>query len=82
MSLVGPRPLPAEQVSANLELLGPRHEVRAGVTGWWQVRGRANLDANEAIRMDHFYIENWSPALDLYILLRTVGVVLTGKGAH
>jgi lipopolysaccharide/colanic/teichoic acid biosynthesis glycosyltransferase len=82
MSLVGPRPLPAEQVSANLELLGPRHEVRAGVTGWWQIQGRANLDAEEAIRMDHFYIENWSPALDVYILLRTIGVVLKGSGAR
>ena len=69
MSLVGPRPLPAEQVSANIELLGPRHEVRAGITGWWQINGRADLDSEEAVRMDHFYIENWSPALDLYILL-------------
>ncbi len=82
MSLVGPRPLPAEQVSANLELLGPRHEVRAGVTGWWQIRGRANLDSEEAIRMDHFYIENWSPALDVYILLKTIGVVLRRSGAR
>jgi exopolysaccharide biosynthesis polyprenyl glycosylphosphotransferase len=82
MSLVGPRPLPAEQVAANLELLGPRLEVRAGVTGWWQVQGRNDVDAEEAARMDLFYIENWSPALDLYILLRTVGVLLGRKGAY
>ena len=82
MSLVGPRPLPAEQVSANIELLGPRHEVRAGITGWWQINGRANLDSEEAVRLDHFYIENWSPALDLYILFRTVGVLFTRKGAY
>jgi len=82
MSLVGPRPLPAEQVSANIELLGPRHEVRAGITGWWQINGRADLDSEEAVRMDHFYIENWSPALDLYILLRTVGALFTRKGAY
>jgi len=82
MSLVGPRPLPAEQVSANLELLGPRHEVRAGITGWWQIHGRADLDPVEAVRLDHFYIENWSPALDLYILLRTVGALFTRKGAY
>ncbi len=82
MSLVGPRPLPAEQVSANIELLGPRHEVRAGITGWWQIQGRSDLDPEDAIRMDHFYIENWSPALDVYILLRTVGALFTRKGAY
>lgn len=82
MSLVGPRPLPAEQVSANIELLGPRHEVRSGITGWWQIQGRSDIeDHDEAIRMDHFYIENWSPALDAYILLRTVGALFTRKGA-
>jgi exopolysaccharide biosynthesis polyprenyl glycosylphosphotransferase len=82
MSLVGPRPLPAEQVSANLELLGPRHEVRSGITGWWQIQGRSDVDHEEAIRMDHFYIENWSPALDAYILLRTAGTLLSRKGAY
>ena len=82
MSLVGPRPLPSEQVSANIELLGPRHEVRSGITGWWQIQGRSDPGAQEAIRMDHFYIENWSPALDAYILLRTVGALFTRKGAY
>jgi lipopolysaccharide/colanic/teichoic acid biosynthesis glycosyltransferase len=82
MSLVGPRPLPSEQVSANIELLGPRHEVRSGITGWWQIQGRSDVDPEEAIRMDHFYIENWSPALDAYILLRTVGALFTRKGAY
>jgi exopolysaccharide biosynthesis polyprenyl glycosylphosphotransferase len=82
MSLVGPRPLPAEQVEANPELLGPRHEVRSGITGWWQIHGRADLDVDEAIVMDHFYIENWSPGLDVYILFRTVGALLTRKGAY
>jgi exopolysaccharide biosynthesis polyprenyl glycosylphosphotransferase len=82
MSLVGPRPLPAEQVSANIELLGPRHEVRAGITGWWQIQGRSDLDPEDAIRMDHFYIENWSPALDVYILMRTVAALFTRKGAY
>jgi exopolysaccharide biosynthesis polyprenyl glycosylphosphotransferase len=83
MSLVGPRPLPAEQVSANIELLGPRHEVRSGITGWWQIMGRSDIEDHEdAIRLDHFYIENWSPVLDAYILLRTVGALLTRKGAY
>jgi exopolysaccharide biosynthesis polyprenyl glycosylphosphotransferase len=82
MSLVGPRPLPIEQVRANLELLAARHEVRAGLTGWWQVKGRADLDTPEALRMDAFYVENWSLWLDLEILLRTVAVVLRGEGAR
>ena len=82
MSVVGPRALAAEQVDANIELLGPRHEVRAGITGWWQIHGRSDVDPEDAVRMDQFYIENWSPALDAYILLRTVGVVLKRKGAY
>ncbi len=82
MSLVGPRPLPIEQVRANHALLAARHEVRAGLTGWWQVQGRADLDTPEALRMDAFYIENWSLWLDLEILLRTVVVVLRGEGAR
>jgi lipopolysaccharide/colanic/teichoic acid biosynthesis glycosyltransferase len=82
MSLVGPRPLPAEQVSANIELLGPRHEVRSGITGWWQIQGRSDVDHEEAIRLDHFYIENWSPVLDGYILLRTAGALFMHKGAY
>jgi exopolysaccharide biosynthesis polyprenyl glycosylphosphotransferase len=82
MSLVGPRPLTAEQVWANPEMLGPRHDVRTGLTGWWQVNGRSDVSAEEAIKQDLFYIENWSLLLDLYVLLRTVGVVLGRKGAR
>jgi exopolysaccharide biosynthesis polyprenyl glycosylphosphotransferase len=82
MSLVGPRPLPADQVAANLELLGPRHEVPAGVTGWWQIQGRSQIeDPAEAVRMDLFYIENWSLALDLYVIFKTFGAVLVKRGA-
>jgi exopolysaccharide biosynthesis polyprenyl glycosylphosphotransferase len=82
MSLIGPRPLPADQVAANLELLSPRHEVPAGVTGWWQINGRSGVTPEEAIHLDQFYIENWSLSLDLYILLKTFGAVLGQKGAH
>ncbi len=81
MSLVGPRPLPAEQVAANAELLGPRHEVPAGMTGWWQINGRSEVTPEEALQLDQFYIENWSLTLDLYILLKTFGVVLRRQGA-
>jgi exopolysaccharide biosynthesis polyprenyl glycosylphosphotransferase len=82
MSLVGPRPLPLEQVTANLDLLQPRHEVRAGLTGWWQVSGRSEVDSEEALKMDLFYIENWSLSLDVYVLLKTVGAVLARRGAY
>lgn len=82
MSLVGPRPLPAEQVAANLQLLEPRHEVRAGLTGWWQINGRSDIAPEEAVQMDLFYIENWSLTFDLYILLKTLGAVLVRRGAY
>ena len=82
MSLVGPRPLPAEQVAANRELLGPRLEVPAGMTGWWQINGRSEVTPEEALHLDQFYIENWSLTLDLYILLKTFGVVLRRQGAY
>jgi lipopolysaccharide/colanic/teichoic acid biosynthesis glycosyltransferase len=82
MSLVGPRPLTLEQVEANRELMSTRHEVRTGITGWWQVNGRNDVTADEALAMDEFYVENWSLWLDLKILLRTVGVVLASRGAY
>jgi exopolysaccharide biosynthesis polyprenyl glycosylphosphotransferase len=82
MSLVGPRPLPTEQVATNLQLLGPRHEVPAGMTGWWQINGRSDVVPEEAVRLDTFYIENWSLTFDLYILLKTLSTVLERKGAY
>lgn len=82
MSLVGPRPLPVDQVAANLELLGARHEVPSGITGWWQIQGRSDVGAHDAVRMDLFYIENWSLSLDLFILLKTAGAVLARRGAY
>jgi exopolysaccharide biosynthesis polyprenyl glycosylphosphotransferase len=82
MSLVGPRPLPTEQVAANLELLGPRHEVPAGMTGWWQINGRSDVAPTQAVRLDAFYIENWSLTFDLYIVLKTMSTVFERKGAY
>jgi exopolysaccharide biosynthesis polyprenyl glycosylphosphotransferase len=82
MSIVGPRPLPADQVAANPDVLGPRQVVPAGVTGWWQINGRSRVTAEEALRLDLFYIENWSPTLDVYILLKTFGAVLRRQGAY
>jgi exopolysaccharide biosynthesis polyprenyl glycosylphosphotransferase len=82
MSLIGPRPLPTEQVAANLELLGPRHEVPAGMTGWWQINGRSDVAPEQAVRLDAFYIENWSLAFDLYITLKTLSTIVERRGAY
>ncbi|HEX2240527.1 MAG TPA: sugar transferase [Actinomycetota bacterium] len=81
MSLVGPRPLPEDQIAANPDLLAPRLEVPAGVTGWWQVNGRSEVSAEDAVRMDLFYIENWSLSLDLYILAKTFAALVMRRGA-
>jgi exopolysaccharide biosynthesis polyprenyl glycosylphosphotransferase len=82
MSLVGPRPLPTEQVAANLQLLGPRHEVPAGMTGWWQINGRSDVAPTQAVRLDAFYIENWSLTFDFYIVLKTMSTVFERRGAY
>jgi exopolysaccharide biosynthesis polyprenyl glycosylphosphotransferase len=82
MSIVGPRPLPADQVAANSELLSPRHVVPAGVTGWWQTNGRSRVTPQEALRLDLFYVENWSLALDMYVVLKTFGAVVGRQGAY
>jgi lipopolysaccharide/colanic/teichoic acid biosynthesis glycosyltransferase len=82
MSLVGPRPLPTEQVTANLQLLGPRHEVPAGMTGWWQINGRSDVTPAQAVRLDAFYIENWSLSFDFYIILKTMATVVERRGAY
>jgi exopolysaccharide biosynthesis polyprenyl glycosylphosphotransferase len=82
MSIVGPRPLPVDQVAANADLLTPRQAVPAGVTGWWQINGRSGVTPEEALRLDLFYVENWSPTLDLYIMLKTFGAVAGRQGAH
>jgi lipopolysaccharide/colanic/teichoic acid biosynthesis glycosyltransferase len=82
MSIVGPRPLPADQVAANADLLSPRHEVPPGLTGWWQINSRSAVTPEEALRLDLFYIENWSVAYDLFILIKTVPVLLSRRGAY
>ena len=82
MSIVGPRPpLPSEVqrygTDAQRRLL-----VKPGMSGLWQVSGRAELSWEESVRLDLYYVENWSPALDAQILWRTFGAVLRGRGAY
>ena len=56
--------------------------MRPGITGMWQVSGRSDVDYDERIAMDNWYICNWSVWLDIMLLWRTVKVVLCGKGAY
>ncbi len=76
MSLVGPRPALAAEVAQFPEELQARHQVRPGITGLWQVEARDNPSFEAYRRLDLFYVENWSLALDLLILLGTVEQVL------
>ncbi len=82
MSMVGPRPPLAEEVAQYLPWHRQRLEVKGGITGLWQVSGRSDLTFDEQCLLDIYYIENWSLALDLRILLQTIPYVLTGRGAY
>ncbi|NMF62092.1 exopolysaccharide biosynthesis polyprenyl glycosylphosphotransferase [Brasilonema octagenarum] len=83
MSLVGPRPLPLRDVDKFQTGHFIRQEVLPGITGWWQVSGRSNIDNFEdAVKLDLSYIENWSIWLDVKILFKTVLVVLNKTGAY
>ncbi len=81
MSLVGPRPV----VPAELDNYGDRRDVymsvRPGVTGAWQVKGRSNIDYPQRVDVDEEYVRDWSLGLDLKILARTPGAVLSARGA-
>ncbi len=82
MSVVGPRPPVPEEVAAYQDWHLQRLLVTPGLTGLWQVNGRSDLTFDEMVRLDLYYVENWSPWLDLKVMLRTVPVVLTGRGAY
>lgn len=82
MSLVGPRPpLPREVSSYEADALR-RLRVRPGMTGLWQVSGRSDLSWSEAVRLDLYYVDNWSMLQDLNILFKTCGAVLGRRGAY
>jgi lipopolysaccharide/colanic/teichoic acid biosynthesis glycosyltransferase len=81
MSMVGPRPPLPQEVAAYDAWHLRRLRVRPGVTGIWQVSGRSEVPFDEAVRLDLFYIENWSLGYDLYLLARTARAVLSRRGA-
>ncbi|GIG24478.1 sugar transferase [Cellulomonas denverensis] len=82
MSLVGPRPQIDREVAQYDRAARRRLRVKPGLTGLWQVSGRSELSADDGIRADVYYAENWTPLTDLLILARTVKVVLRGDGAY
>jgi exopolysaccharide biosynthesis polyprenyl glycosylphosphotransferase len=82
MSLVGPRPALPEEAAMYADHVRRRLVVKPGLTGMWQVNGRSELTWEESVRMDLRYVENWSFALDLQILWKTVSVMLHGSGAY
>ena len=82
MSLVGPRPELPWVVERYESWQRQRLAVLPGITGWWQVSGRGELPLHENVEYDLYYIQNYSPLLDLTILLRTLWVVARGRGAY
>jgi lipopolysaccharide/colanic/teichoic acid biosynthesis glycosyltransferase len=88
MSLVGPRPLPVEDLEPDgmsrdfREWAEARAQVLPGITGLWQIKGRSNLAFEQLLRWDLEYIRNWSLALDVRILLATPMAVLRTRGAY
>ncbi|NWL35194.1 sugar transferase [Paenarthrobacter nitroguajacolicus] len=82
MSLVGPRPPLPSEVEAYEHDVRRRLLVKPGLTGLWQVSGRSNLSWQDSVRLDLYYVENWSLAGDLVIILRTARAVFTSTGAY
>lgn len=82
MSLVGPRPQVKGEVALYDDSAFRRLKVKPGLTGLWQVSGRSNLSWEESIRLDLYYVENWSLTGDIKILLRTVRAVIGSDGAY
>jgi exopolysaccharide biosynthesis polyprenyl glycosylphosphotransferase len=82
MSLVGPRPPLPSEVARYERDVHRRLLVKPGLTGLWQVSGRSDLDWDETVRLDLYYVENWSVAIDVEILWKTFSAVLRGSGAR
>ena len=88
MSVVGPRPYYADELAEQTKkyphtknLIKKTLEVKPGITGLWQVSGRSNLSWDDTVRLDLYYVDNWSMLQDLAILFRTFGAVVESRGA-
>ncbi len=82
MSVVGPRPVVAEELEQYGAVAGDYLRTRPGLTGLWQVSGRNDASYRKRVRLDRLYVRRWSMVLDLYIILRTVPAVLGARGAR
>ena len=82
MSLVGPRPLPLRDYRQLSDWHHKRYNILPGITGLWQISGRSNLGFDDLVRLDFYYLENWSLWLDITILVKTVPAVLATRGAY
>ena len=82
MSLVGPRPIIEQEVAKYGEYFEYFIAVKPGITGLWQVSGRNDIEYDERVQLDVWYVRNWSIELDLQILFKTVLVVLGRKGSY
>ena len=81
MSLVGPRPHPLDDVDRYEAVAYRRLALKPGLTGLWQVQGRSELNWQEALQLDMYYVETWTLAGDVVLLARTVRAVIQGRGA-
>ncbi|HEX8509630.1 MAG TPA: sugar transferase, partial [Propionibacteriaceae bacterium] len=82
MSVVGPRPPLRSEVMTYTGAVNRRLLVKPGLTGLWQVSGRSELSWEQSVRLDLFYVENWSMIQDLTIVWRTLGAVIKTRGAY
>jgi Undecaprenyl-phosphate galactose phosphotransferase WbaP len=82
MSLIGPRPIVRAETERYADMIEMYLRVRPGISGLWQVSGRSDTTYAERVALDSYYVRNWSVWLDLFILAKTVRVVLLGKGAY
>ena len=82
MSLVGPRPIVTEEIAKYGAYYGLYTMVKPGITGLWQVSGRNNTTYDERVQLDAYYVRNWSPWMDVVLLIKTIRIVLFAKGAY
>ncbi len=82
MSFVGPRPIVPDEIRRYADTFPLYRKVKPGITGLWQVSGRSNLDYQDRVLLDRFYIRHWSPWLDMYIVGKTFIALLSRAGAY